>query len=105
MKELWTMRQHLPIITTASEAVAPDLYDQIELSENLRALLDQRVKLGQERYETLLMTGNGRSALRDLLEEVADAVFYAHQLVMEKEKGYCIRDQLIEIAERLVKDF
>jgi hypothetical protein len=43
-------------------------------------LLQDRYRLGLAKYGTVLHPGNGRDHLRDLLEELADAVAYAHCL-------------------------
>ena len=43
-------------------------------------LLAERYRLGLTKYGTVLHAGNGRDHRRDLLEELADAVAYAHAL-------------------------
>lgn len=52
-------------------------------AERMRQELAARRDLGRERYGTLLQPFNGRDALRDLLEEVLDAMAYAHQVRLE----------------------
>ena len=52
-------------------------------SESLREALKAREAIGIERYGTTLRTHNGRDAVRDLLEELADAYVYATQAGME----------------------
>jgi hypothetical protein len=47
------------------------------------ASLQARKRLGFERYGRLLQAGNGRDAIRDLREEVEDAVVYCRQLIEE----------------------
>lgn len=43
-----------------------------------------RRELGISRYATALQAGNGRDALRDLYEELTDAVMYTRQLMAER---------------------
>ena len=45
--------------------------------------LQARKRLGLERYGSLLQAHNGRSALRDLYEELLDAAVYAKQVQEE----------------------
>lgn len=51
----------------------------------LRALLDERERKGIATYGTSLTTFNGRSALRDAIEESLDQTQYLMQEVMERE--------------------
>lgn len=60
--------------------------------EVLIALLDSRQRVGLERYGRPLETWNGRDAMRDLLEELIDALQYAVQVQMEIDD----RDETIE---------
>lgn len=52
----------------------------------LKALLD-RAELGQERYGTLLKTGNGRDSLMDAFQEAADLLMYLAQAIMERDNS------------------
>lgn len=45
--------------------------------------LEKRLRKGIETYGTPLMTNNGRDAANDLIEELLDAIMYAHQLELE----------------------
>jgi hypothetical protein len=47
------------------------------------AALQERKQLGLRRYGQLLQAGNGRDALRDLAEELQDAVVYCRQAIEE----------------------
>jgi len=58
----------------------------------LRILLDAREAKGVETYGCSLMTHNGRSSPRDLVEELIDGAQYALQWELER------RDLLAEIA-------
>jgi hypothetical protein len=72
-----------------------DKYDQpMPVKNKLPAvwdlvLADIRVRdqIGQERYKTRLQPFNGRDSLRDLYEELLDAVVYVRQLIYEVENG------------------
>jgi hypothetical protein len=58
-----------------------------EVLNAVRDLLAERKRVGLERYGSLLQAHNGRDARRDLLEELADAVVYAHQIQVERGQG------------------
>jgi hypothetical protein len=45
--------------------------------------ISAKVKAGQLKYGTKLMSGNGRDPLIDLYQELIDAVFYLRQLIEE----------------------
>jgi hypothetical protein len=46
--------------------------------------LEEREKIGIERYGTSLMTHNGRDSFKDLLDELYDALQYALQNMLER---------------------
>ena len=48
--------------------------------------LQERKKVGIERYGTPLQANNGRDALQDLYEELLDAVQYIKQVMEERKK-------------------
>lgn len=51
--------------------------------------IEDRKKVGVERYGTLLKPHNGRSALRDAYAEALDLCQYLRQLIWEEEnQGY-----------------
>lgn len=54
---------------------------ETQLVEDMKA----RDRLGRERYGTPLQPHNGRDALRDLYEEVLDAIAYATQVRLEAD--------------------
>lgn len=47
--------------------------------------IEERVRLGRERYGTELMTHNGRDALIDAYQEILDAAFYVRQAILERD--------------------
>jgi hypothetical protein len=47
--------------------------------------LNARAEMGLHKYNTLLMTNNGRDALLDLYQELLDAVMYLKQFMLERE--------------------
>jgi hypothetical protein len=67
--------QPLPIRSPRSVDVAPLVIQDIEA----------RIRKGIETYGQPLRTHNGRSALRDLYEEILDAAVYLRQLIEEQE--------------------
>jgi hypothetical protein len=50
----------------------------INVIEHAIDLIADRMALGAKKYATILHANNGRSHTQDLLEELADAVAYAH---------------------------
>lgn len=67
----------------AHDRAIASLYDGCDMfsaTDHLAAvyLLKQRKQLGIAKYQTVLHRDNGRDNTRDLLEELADAVAYAH---------------------------
>jgi hypothetical protein len=65
-------------------------------------LLAERYRLGLTKYGTVLHAGNGRDHRRDLLEELADAVAYAHALGDQRLASICERALLDALGgERL----
>jgi hypothetical protein len=67
--------QPLPTRSPRSVDVAPLVIQDIEA----------RIRRGIETYGQPLRTHNGRSALRDLYEELLDAAVYCRQLIEEQE--------------------
>lgn len=68
------------------EIVANDLIDWMrehdpEVSEAIIA----RKQIGVERHGQALQTNDGRNTLADLVQELLDAMIYAHKGVMESE--------------------
>lgn len=59
------------------------------------ASLQERKKLGLQRYGQPLQAHNGREALRDLGEELADAVVYCRQVI---EEGRYDREEAATLA-------
>ena len=53
--------------------------------------IQERDKVGQERYGTRLQPFNGRAAVLDLYQELLDAVVYGRQLVYELENALLVR--------------
>lgn len=56
------------------------------VAAHIRADIEFRKEQGNLKYGTPLMTHNGRDALRDLYEELLDALLYATQYDMEQGK-------------------
>lgn len=49
------------------------------------AEMQQRDQVGRDRYGVPLQPHNGRDSLRDLYEELLDAVVYCRQLMYERD--------------------
>lgn len=68
----------------ATEQAAPNP-GRVAVLPYVHAAIDARAKMGEQRYGTLLKTGNGRDALMDALQESLDAPFYIMQALLERE--------------------
>ncbi|HET9554318.1 MAG TPA: hypothetical protein VFP50_15255 [Anaeromyxobacteraceae bacterium] len=67
----------------------------------LIADLHRRGEHGLQKYGTVLRAGNGRSALRDLYEELQDAALYVRQRLQEDEEVAArVRAEALEDAAR-----
>ncbi len=69
------------------EIVANDLIDWTieEQDPEIAEAIGARKRLGAERYGQALQTNDGRNTLADLVQELLDAMIYAHKGVMESE--------------------
>jgi hypothetical protein len=45
-----------------------------------------RVEMGRRKYNTLLMTNNGRDALMDAYQECLDLAMYLRQTILERDE-------------------
>jgi hypothetical protein len=66
---------HQPPPTPGREVVADYVLSDIE----------ERVRVGKDRYGTKLMTHNGRDALYDAYQEALDLVMYLRQVILERD--------------------
>lgn len=66
----------------ASENASPSA---AEISKNVHALINERIAKGIATYGKPLSAFNGRDGLKDLSEELIDAVFYVEQMRVETE--------------------
>jgi hypothetical protein len=69
-------------------------------SRVLRDLLHDRAMQGFKRYGKSLRSHNGRDPRADLVQELADAAFYACQ--MEMEGGPSFVEEVLGLLERVV---
>jgi hypothetical protein len=58
---------------------------EVDVPSAVAVYLDERARLGKDRYGTRLRTGNGRDGLRDLMEELADGLQYVAALIIERD--------------------
>lgn len=49
--------------------------------------IEDRVKMGQAKYGTVLQANNGRDSLMDAYQEAIDLVLYLRQAIEEKRQG------------------
>ena len=77
--------QPLPVTTKKSVDVA------VEVAEDLKKVgfqdiaedVEARIRIGERKYGKRLQSFNGRDTLRDLYDEVLDALNYSKQLELE----------------------
>ena len=69
--------------------------------------LIHRIRKGFKNYGVHLCTFNGRDAVQDLIEEIADAVLYLEQAIEETNTGKNFEkiEKMIEIKEDLFSIF
>ena len=74
-------------IMKESESVYNKLINDasLPLTDQMLEILKSRLDKGIKTYGSELRTYNGRNASQDLLEEVADALMYAQQALMQGE--------------------
>ena len=61
----------------------PKPNDGTPIAELVIADIQERARLGRERYGTPLQAFNGRNALQDAYEEIMDALLYLRQALEE----------------------
>ena len=66
-----------------SDQPNPKPNDGIPIAELVIADIQERARLGRERYGTPLQAFNGRDALQDAYEEIMDALLYLRQALEE----------------------
>jgi hypothetical protein len=59
----------------------------LHLGEGVSLILAERRQVGLDRYNSVLQAFNQRDTQRDLLEELADAIVYARQLIEEHDES------------------
>lgn len=63
----------------------PVVNDERPVQDQVVEYIERRKLVGVERYGTPLQANNGRDALRDLFEELVDAVNYCAQMLIERD--------------------
>lgn len=63
----------------------PVVNDERPVQDQVVEYIERRKAVGVERYGTALQANNGRDALRDLFEELVDAVNYCAQTLIERD--------------------
>lgn len=102
-----TGEQPAPTTSAQSRAVLPCALitcaqTHYGVARSLCDALAARADLGIARYGTPLQTHNGRDAIRDLREELLDAIMYATQAQLE---GRITEDQAQEIIDGLARAY
>jgi hypothetical protein len=67
------------------EQPMPTPNDKPSIQSMVRHDLEERERVGVQRYGTPLQAGNGRDALRDAYEEALDLACYLKQVIVERD--------------------
>jgi hypothetical protein len=70
---------------------------------SLAANVEARIALGERKYGTRLKSYNGRDAIKDLMDELLDALNYAKQVEIEGLDGGGLFTDLVPLAIRVEK--
>jgi len=92
--------QPLPITTKKSIDVAVEVAEELKKASlpDIAEDVEARIRIGEKKYGKRLQSFNGRDALKDLYDEVLDALNYSKQLEIEnRDNGALFRD-LISLA-------
>lgn len=79
--------QNKPVVDPKSQFVCypeGELEDLV-VDDAIRRFCNDRLNVGEKHYGVRLCTHNGRDAVRDAKEELADGVLYLTQAMMEAE--------------------
>jgi hypothetical protein len=85
--------QALPEVSTEGDSVQELVIRDVQ----------ERMRVGMERYGTLLRPFNGRDALRDLYEELLDGAMYARQVLEEQKDVLPAAAEFGRLAEYLME--
>ena len=69
------------------------------LTEGPSKLVEERARHGHKHYGSFLTAFNGRDAVRDFLEELADAVPYAEQVFLEAVENGANAETLEDLSK------
>lgn len=78
----WLLKMSQP---DQAEQPLPTVNDAPYIQDQLMEYIERRKQHGIETYGSALQPHNGRDALRDLFEELIDAVMYTGQLLVERD--------------------
>jgi hypothetical protein len=67
-------------------------------------MLDERRQFGIKKYGTALMTFNGRDFVKDLMEELVDALQYAAGWKLEREQLLRLLAEMFEVIAEVETD-
>jgi hypothetical protein len=92
--------QPLPITTKKSVDVAVEVADELKKVGlgNIAEDVEARIRIGERKYGKRLQSFNGRDAVKDLFDEVLDALNYSKQLEIEGKDDGSLFKQLVGIA-------
>lgn len=86
-----------------TEQPLPTRNDRPSIQGLVREDLEQRERIGRERYGTSLQALNSRDGLRDLYEELLDATCYVRQVIAERDLDGEAWAQVAELQRQNVR--
>jgi hypothetical protein len=94
--------QPLPITTKKSVDVAVEVADELKKVglDSVAEDVEARIRIGERKYGKRLQSFNGREAVKDLYDEVLDAMNYSKQLEIEgRDDGSLFKQLVVIVAE------
>ena len=81
-----------------SDQPPPERNNRVQITDLVIADLEERRRVGIERYGTPLQPHNGRDALVDLYQELQDGLLYIRQEIEERSRPADVQATIDELA-------
>ena len=97
--------QPLPITTKKSVDVAVEVAADLKKAglSDIAEDVEARIAIGERKYGKRLQSFNGRDALKDLYDELLDALNYSKQLQLEDKDGGRVFEELVQLVSTVKK--
>lgn len=103
MSEIYDGGQPLPITTKKSVDVAVEVAEDLRKAnlDDVAVNIEERIALGERKYGKRLQSFNGRNAVKDLYDEVLDALNYSKQMYIEGLDDGTLFNTLVGVAREV----